>query len=447
MSRSIFPLPSVPNTKKWSSFFLVVFLFSSLCAFPQSDKKNLQKKYDKLENEIKDAEDLLQETQQNKNASLGELKILNRKIDVRQQMINNLSDQVTMINTDISETMGIITSMESDIKELKDEYAKMICYAYVNQTDYQPLHLFFAAKNIGDAIRQVQYVKEYNAFRKEQIGAIKAISAELEEKVGAIQVSRNEKQDILSKEQTEQKKLTSEKQQKDKSVKTFQTKEKDLKKQIAQKKKDADDLQKKLQNIIAQEIKKEKEKAEAAAKKEAEKKSSEKNTSAKNTSSSEKTEKTATNTSVNVSLTPEMQLIAKNFEGNKGRLPWPVERGTITGKFGKQPHPVLKDVITENNGIDITTTQNASVRSIFEGEVVNVIFNPGFQKGVIIKHGNYYTVYTGLDDVSVKPGDKVTAKQKIGTAWYDADEGKTEVHLEIWKGTVLLDPSSWISKQ
>ena len=141
-----------------------------------------------------------------------------------------------------------------------------------------------------------------------------------------------------------------------------------------------------------------------------------------------------------------MQLISKNFEGNKGKLPWPVERGTITERFGKHEHPVLKDVIVENNGIDIATAEGATVRSIFDGEVVNVIFNPSFQKGVIIKHGEFYSVYTNLSDVTVKAGDKVSTKQKIGIAWEDPEEGKTEVHLEIWKNTVILDPSLWISK-
>jgi murein DD-endopeptidase MepM/ murein hydrolase activator NlpD len=141
-----------------------------------------------------------------------------------------------------------------------------------------------------------------------------------------------------------------------------------------------------------------------------------------------------------------MQLISKNFEGNKGKLPWPVERGTIVERFGKHAHPVLKDVIVENNGIDISTTDGATVRCLFDGEVVNVIFNPSFQKGVIIKHGEYYTVYTHLSSVSVSAGDKVSTKQKIGNAWEDPDEGTTEVHLEIWKGTVILDPGLWISK-
>ena len=252
-------------------------------------------------------------------------------------------------------------------------------------------------------------------------------------------------------QEKEKKKLDDEKSKKDSALKKLSTQEKDLKKQIDKKKKDAVSLKNKIQAIIAEEIKKEKQRAaEEAAKKEAEaKKAAEKANTTTGTTTTPQTpvqtkEKPAEQ--INLGLTPEMQLISKNFSGNKGKLPWPVERGTITERFGTHPHPVLKDVMVENNGIDIATADGSLVRSIFDGEVVNVIFNPSFQKGVIIKHGEYYSVYTNLSDVTVKAGDKVTTKQKIGTAWEDPEEGKTEVHLEIWKGTVILDPALWISK-
>ena len=215
-------------------------------------------------------------------------------------------------------------------------------------------------------------------------------------------------------------------------------------------KKDATDLNKKIQAVIAEEIRKETEKAEAAALAAAKLKAAESKTASSETkTTTPTTEKKTTTTeakTVNLGLTPEMQLISKNFEGNKGKLPWPVERGTITERFGKHAHPVLRDVIIENNGIDIATAEGSAVRAVFDGEVVNIIFNPAFQKGVIIKHGEYYSVYTNIAEVTVKAGDKITTKQKIGTAWEDPEEGKTEVHLEIWKNTVILDPALWISK-
>ncbi len=411
----------------------------------------MQNKYEKLQNEIDDAEDLLNSTKKKKENSLNELKLLNRKIDIREEVIGNISQQVKSVDQQINETSSTIQSMQDDMTELKEQYAKMVYYTYVNDQKFEPLHFIFSAKSINDAFERIQYVKTFHSFRKEQIDAIEMMTGKLEGKLESIKKDKDEKQELLSKEEKEKSKLDSEKSQKDKTLKSLQAQEKDLKKQIDKKKKDAADLNKKIQSVIAEEIKKEKEKAalaaaEAAKKKEAESKTTAGTETKTTTKTTTETATTKTASTVNLGLTPEMQLISKNFEGNKGKLPWPVERGTITERFGKHAHPVLKDIMVENNGIDILTTDDAAVRSIFDGSVVNVIFNPSFQKGVIIKHGEYYSVYTNLSDVSVKAGDKITTKQRIGTAWKNPEEDKTEVHLEIWKNTVLLDPALWINK-
>ena len=423
------------------------------------DKASLQSKYNKLQNEIKDTEELLNSTKKKKENSLNDLKLLNRKIDMREQVINNIAQQMHSVNQELNSTNAAINAMQSDMTELKKQYAQMVYYTYLNDQDYKPLHFIFSSKSINEAFQRVQYIRSFHGFRKEQIVAIEEISEDLTKKIEIIEQEKEEKESLLTKEEKEKKQLDSEKAKKDEAVKKLQTQEKDLKKQIEKKKKDAASLKNKIQAIISEEIRKEKEKAaaeaarikEAEAKKALEQKNANANT---NTGTTTKTTESATTTKtaekttekVNLGLTPEMQLISKNFAGNKGKLPWPVERGTITERFGKHAHPVLKDVIVENNGIDIATTEGTAVRSIFDGEVVNVIFNPSFQKGVIIKHGEYYSVYTNLENVTVKAGDKVTTKQKIGTAWEDPEEGKTEVHLEIWKNTVIMDPALWISK-
>lgn len=432
---------------------LGLFLVTTVQVHAQtSDKAALQNKYDKLQDEIKDAEDLLNSTKKKKENSMNELKLLNRKIDMREEVITTIAQQVSSVNNELTQTTRAIQAMQDDISELKKQYAQMVYYTYVHDQDYKPLHFIFSAESINDAFQRVQYIRSFHGFRKDQITAIEDISESLQAKIAHIESEKVEKESLLAKEEKEKKKLDDEKSKKDSALKKLSTQEKDLKKQIDKKKKDAVSLKNKIQAIIAEEIKKEKQRAaEELAKKEAEaKKAAEK----ANTNTTPGTTPTTTPTQtsekpaekVNLGLTPEMQLISKNFSGNKGKLPWPVERGTITERFGTHPHPVLKDVIVENNGIDIATADGASVRSIFDGEVVNVIFNPSFQKGIIIKHGEYYSVYTNLSDVTVKAGDKITTKQKIGTAWEDPEEGKTEVHLEIWKGTVILDPALWISK-
>ncbi len=450
----------------------IICLIISTLSFSQTqDKKSLESKYSKLQSEIKDAEELLSQTKKKKQNSLNDVKLLNRKISVREEMIKNISQQQKSVEKQMRETQDVIKSMKKDLQDLKDEYAKMIYQAYINDKEYEPLHFLFASESISDAFHEIQYIREYTDFRKQQVAALKEIQDELEKRIAILEDDKNEKDKLLSNEQQQKETLNKEKKQKDATVKTFQGEEKKIAEQIKKKKTDATDLNKKIQNIIAEEIRKEKEKAdvlaaaEAAKKKEAEKKAAEKKaaekklpekTTANETVETKAEEATvekkpapvkATETKTIAGLTPEMALVSKNFEGNKGRLPWPVEKGTITERFGKHSHPVLKDVIVENNGIDITTISGAAVRSLFEGEVVNVIYNPSFQSGVIIKHGNYYTVYTYLSSVNVKAGTKVTIKQKIGTAYTDIDEEETQVHLEIWKGTILLDPSLWISKQ
>ena len=287
----------------------------------------------------------------------------------------------------------------------------------------------------------MEYVREYTTYRKEQAAAIQAAQAALRIRQQELEADKSEKEALLAGEEEQRNILAKEKAEQDSVVQGLKGEEKQLLAQIDKKKKDASTLNKQIQQIIAEEIRKEKERAEAAARAAAAASKKEETTTSTTTAPVKETPKPA----VNAGLTPEMALISSNFAGNKGRLPWPVERGTITGKFGTQPHAALRNVTVENNGIDITTQEGAQVRSVFEGEVVNVIFNPSFQKGVIIKHGEYYTVYTGLTAVQVKAGDKITTKQVIGTA-YTRDDNQTEIHLEIWKGTTIMDPAGWITK-
>lgn len=404
------------------------------------DKISLQKKFDRLQQEIKDAQDLLQETAERKRSSVNQLKILNRKVSVREELVRNLSLQVLQLSQAIKETATQVSAMEDNISHMREDYARMVYYAYVNDTEYEPIHFVFASGSINNAFTEMEYVREYTTYRKEQAAAIQAAQAALHIRQQELEADKSEKEALLAGEEEQRNILAREKEEQDKEVKGLQGEEKQLLAQIDKKKKDAATLNKQIQQIIAEEIRKEKERAEAAARAAAAASKKEEATTTSNAPVKE-TPKAA----VNAGLTPEMALISSNFAGNKGRLPWPVERGTITGKFGTQPHAALRNVTVENNGIDITTQAGAPVRSIFEGEVVNVIFNPSFQKGIIIKHGEYYSVYTGLTAVQVKAGDKITTKQVIGTA-YTGDDNQTEIHLEIWKGTTIMDPAGWITK-
>lgn len=188
----------------------------------------------------------------------------------------------------------------------------------------------------------------------------------------------------------------------------MKSQEDDLRKKLQSHKQRADQLQREIERLIAEEAKK---------------------------SSSE-----------GYAMTPEEKIISKEFGNNKGRLPWPVASGVITGKFGKQPHPVLKNVYINNNGVDITTSKGSIVRSVFDGEVRKIFKVPGYQNAVIIRHGNYLSTYTHLESVYVSVGDKVSAKQSIGSVHTDVNSGETVVHMEVWYGQKVLNPEQWLAK-
>ena len=426
---------------KWYIKIILISMLLLPRTVDAQDKLTLQKKYDRLQQEISDAQELLQATAEKKRSSLDQLKILNRKVSVREELVRNLSLQVLDLSKAIQQTVEQVSAMEANIGHMREDYASMVYYAYVNDTEYEPIHFLFASGSINNAFTEMEYVREYTTYRKEQAAAIQAAQAALRIRQQELEADKSEKEALLAGEEEQRNILAKEKAEQDSVVQGLKGEEKQLLAQIDKKKKDASTLNKQIQQIIAEEIRKEKERAEAAARAAAAASKKEETTTSTTTAPVKETPKPA----VNAGLTPEMALISSNFAGNKGRLPWPVERGTITGKFGTQPHAALRNVTVENNGIDITTQEGAQVRSVFEGEVVNVIFNPSFQKGVIIKHGEYYTVYTGLTAVQVKAGDKITTKQVIGTA-YTRDDNQTEIHLEIWKGTTIMDPAGWITK-
>jgi len=229
------------------------------------DKASLQSKYNKLQNEIKDTEELLNSTKKKKENSLNDLKLLNRKIDMREQVINNIAQQMHSVNQELNSTNAAINAMQSDMTELKKQYAQMVYYTYLNDQDYKPLHFIFSSKSINEAFQRVQYIRSFHGFRKEQIVAIEEISEDLTKKIEIIEQEKEEKESLLTKEEKEKKQLDSEKAKKDEAVKKLQTQEKDLKKQIEKKKKDAASLKNKIQAIISEEIRKEKEKAAAEA--------------------------------------------------------------------------------------------------------------------------------------------------------------------------------------
>ena len=412
---------------------LLIFLCTASLASAQSVGQ-LQKEKEKLEKEIEFTKSKINQLKDRRALSLNELETLQKQIQTRQELIKNISAQVDYFNNNISETQSIINSLESDIARLREEYAKMIYHTYVNQNDYNSLFFVFSAESFNEAYKRMKYLKEYSDFRRQQAELIKKTQHSLQKEVNALEDQRRQKNELLMAEKKHTQELTSEKIEINNKVKDFKKQENYYIAQIRKKEKESV----KINGQIERMIREAREKAEREARERA---AAEARAKAK--TAEKGSEKTETATAA-PAMTPEAKALSSHFASNKSKLPWPVERGTIIRGFGKKAHPVLAGVETNNNGIDISTSSNAEIRAVFEGEVSNVFYSPVFHYGVMIMHGEYFTVYLNLKEVNVKQNEKVKTKQKIGTVYTNESTGVSELHLELWKGTTLLNPALWL---
>jgi septal ring factor EnvC (AmiA/AmiB activator) len=383
------------------------------------DRIELEKKKKDIEKKINYTNSLLKETKINKVASLNQLVTLKRKIGFRKRLISTINTEINLLDKQIEENHKMISSLETDLEELKTEYADMIYYGYKNRSSYSKLVFIFSSKDFSQAQKRLKYIQDYANYRQKQADIIKYTRQLIDEKNHKLEARRQEKKSLLLSKESERTSLKSEKLEKNNLYNKLKSKEEALKKELKHKQKEAGRLQKAISDIIAEELRKEREAAKKVT---------------------------------GFALTPEESRLSSSFKNNKGQLPWPVKRGIITGQFGEHNHPVLAGIKIYNNGIDLSTNKGAIARAIFNGKVTGVILIPGGnKKAVIMRHGEYFSVYGNLKDVYVKKGDKITIKQELGTIYTDTKKFKTEGHLEIWKitegGSVKLDPEEWIVKR
>jgi septal ring factor EnvC (AmiA/AmiB activator) len=323
----------------------------------------------------------------------------------------------------------------------------MVYYAYRNKDTYNQMMFIFASSDFNQAYQRLKYVQQYSEFMKKQADAIVNAQKEISIKINELEVKRNDKKQLLSGEEIEKLNLGKERNEQEGVLAQLQDKEKQLKDELEQKKKDAEALTAAIRKLIQEEIKRAKEEEEKkkllAIKNKKEEKIKSNIKPKKEETSKTVVEKKETEMP---ELTAEAEIVSADFASNKGQLPWPVAKGVITDGFGQHEHPTIKGFIVNNNGVDISTTKGSSCRAVFEGEVTGVATVPGSGKIVIIRHGEYLSVYSNLSDVNVKTGDKITLKQNIGTVAYNDDEGKTQMNLQIWKGQKILNPEDWLFK-
>ncbi len=397
-------------------------------------KQQLQSEITSLQKEISTANQLLKKTTKDKEMTLNEVSILNKKIKQREKLIKAYNEQIAVLDEEINAGQSNIKTLNSNLNKLQKEYAKMIVFANKNRNNYNLLGFVFASKDFNQAFRRLRYIREFTDARKIKMNQIANTEREISNAVEASQQAREEQAAMLKDEKAQQEELKKEKEELNSQVANLKKKEGSIQQDIKNKQQQAQKLQKAIDDIIAEEIRKANEEAERKRREEAAKNKSQGKTTAP--APKEK----------GMALTPAEKTLSTNFINNKGKLPWPVERGVISSSYGKHTSVVSDKVTVTNNGIDIATTEGAKARAVFEGEVASVTKLTGANTVVILRHGEYFTVYSNLENVTVKRGDKVKTKQNIGTVHTNKTENKTELHFELLKEQARQNPANWLSK-
>ncbi|MBQ4394047.1 MAG: peptidoglycan DD-metalloendopeptidase family protein [Paludibacteraceae bacterium] len=386
-------------------FVLSLILCFLLPAFGES-VKDLQKKQKNLQQEIEQTNKMLKQTKKDEKVTLNKLQLLGQNIQNQKKLIHTLDNEITALNREMSQLSSTRDSLQHVLDGYKADYAQMVRQSHYARIQQSPLLFLLSSDSFQQLARRARYLQEFAHFRQQQVRRIERTQAEIDTQNELLQANKSDKQNALSTRKREQENLKRDERKQQNMLSQLKSKEKDLNKQIQQKQKKVNELNKKIDEIVRKET--------------------------------EKASKTT--------LTKEQQLIAGGFEANKGRLPWPVEQGMISGHFGKQQHPVYSQVTIDNKGIYLQTVAGAKARAVYKGEVTSC-FMVANTYAVIVQHGNYRTVYSNLSKLSVKQGDKVEPKQAIGTIFTDPDQDqKTELYFQIYKDRNILNPESWIAK-
>ena len=390
-------------------YLILIFLSGWIwcnCLMAQT-KAELEDKRKATLNEITYVDNMLKSTAKKKEESMSALKIIGNKLNLRESVIRGMRDEINLMSGRIDLNTIAINMMESDLIDLKNDYARAVINSYKSQKENPELVYILSAKDFNQGYKRLKYLQQVTKFRRRE----SEIIIELKEQV---QITKDRLQNDLSrisvlksKEEQQKSLLQSEQERKQGMVQSLSKKEKQLKKDLEEKKRIADKIEKEIARIIEDERKK----------------------------------------VVKSNNTPEQKLIGENFAENKGRLPWPVERGIITSQFGIQKHPILKYVTENNIGIEITSLGKTAVRSVFKGEVAKVFAVQGANMIVIIRHGKYLSVYQNIVDLKVKTGDKVDTKQEIGNVYCEKENAnKSILKFMIYEEKDSLNPEAWISK-
>lgn len=382
----------------------VILVLCSVVTFSQS-RSELEEQRKKTLEEISYTDKLLTTTAKQKSENMGDLRVLGSKVMLRENVIRSMGEEIRLVSERIELNRLAIEMMETDLELVKRDYSRTIVNLYKSGKVYQDMIFVLSARDFNQGYKRLKYLKQVARYRRNQTEVINAIKVQIETTKLKLEEDRYRLTDLRSREEQQKSLLIGEQQKKQKLIKSLNSKEKQLQKELQEKKATAKRIEKEIARIIEEERKKE----------------------------------------AKSGMTPEQKLIGDNFADNKGKLPWPVEKGIITSKFGIHQHPVLKYVTEENFGIEITSSGKVSARAVFKGMVTAITSISGANMTVIIRHGKYLSVYSNLVNVKVKKGDQVDTKQILGDVFIDSSSNNSLIKFMIFDEK-YLDPELWIAK-
>lgn len=399
----------------------------------QTTRKELERQRKQTEEQIAITKKILKETKSKKQQSLKEITTLTRLIEARENLLQTINTEIDYVGRDVEQKKDQVDSLNSQIDQEKKNYAKAVVQSYKNKKVYNNALYLFAAKSFNQWVLRYRFSKYLSEAQEKFLVRINKKKLMLEGRLKELIGLKQSKEILAKNKEMEVRELESDKKAKNKVVIALTGKEAELKTKLEKQKKAKENLNAQINAIIAKEMQKAR---DQQAKKVAK-------TSGQKSGTESKTNKTESKTPT---VTPEVKLLSDNFAANKGKLPWPVEKGFISERFGTHAHEKLDQVTIQNNGVDIQTNAGSTARCIHKGTVTAVIYIPGMGNAVIVNHGEYFTVYSKLKDVTVSQGQTVNLKQTIGTVAEDED-GSTEIHFELWYNQDKQNPESWLAKK
>ncbi len=397
--------------KKGKYFLFFGVFFICLSSFSQT-KKELETQRKALQEEVSKIRSLLSQTRSVKKTELELLSEINLQVNAQKKLIAAFNAEGRALNNEIRSNEKQIKNLKKELKELKEDYADMIYKSYKSKSQNSRIMFLLSSQNFHQAYKRLQYMKQYTDFRRAQGQQISKKTTDLEVLNDTLNVRKKEKEVLAAESKKEQEKIEERREEQQKVLDKVKKQERKYIAEIKKKQREERRIDNKIKKIIQAAI----------------------NKSNNNKGSSK-----------GFTLTAEAKVLATKFEENKGKLPWPLEKGVVTRRYGKQKHETLPGITIESNGVHIRTEKNAIVRAVFDGVVLQIQSVSG-KKAVYIQHGNYITLYNNLETILVKKGDKVTTKQKIGKVYTDKISKKTILKFQVWKNTTHLNPASWIYK-